>query len=325
MKILLKRIFIIFVLFVVVLTCISLFVSQPVFVDYGNKKSIANPDILKEHVIMLSEKLPDRSDDTDKLEKSAEYIYSEFLKYSDTVSFQEYNVWGIPYKNVIAELSSPNNCGTYIIGAHYDAYDGLPGADDNASGVSGLIELTKIFSKSTIPCNLLLVAYALEEPPYFRSNDMGSYVHAKSLKDKSIKVELMISLEMIGYFSDLPGSQSYPVKGMEYLYSDKGNFISIVGNTEQVGITRFYKKEMRKSGALPVYSINAPSLLTGIDFSDHLNYWYFNYPAIMITDTAFNRNKNYHTKDDTAETLDYKRMGMVVDSIYYATLEHMKQ
>ncbi len=322
---LLKSMLKICALFVITMLCAISLIVQPVFVSYGSKKPLANPNNLKEHVIMLSEKLPERSDDTDKLEKSAEYIYSELSKYTDSVIFQEYTVWGIPYRNIVAEFSSANDCGVYVIGAHYDAFDGLPGADDNASGVAGLIELARIFSKSTIPCNLLFVAYALEEPPYFRSNDMGSYYHAKTLMESGAKVELMISLEMIGYYSDMPKSQKYPIQWMEYLYSDKGNFISIVGNTDQIGVTRFYKKEMRKTGKMPVYSMNAPSILAGIDFSDHLNYWLFNYPAIMITDTAFYRNKNYHTKDDTAEKLDYERMRMVVDGIYYSTHEHMNQ
>jgi hypothetical protein len=310
-------------LFTLVIICLSLFISQPVWQKGENNKiALANADNLKKQIITLSEEL---AQDKQRLNKSAAYIYSQFSQYSDTVNFQEYIVEGESYKNVVAEFSPHSKkCGVYVIGAHYDTYLGLSGADDNASGVAGLIELARLFSQVSVPCHLMLVAYTLEEPPYFGSDNMGSFIHAKSLKQKGINVELMISLEMIGYFSDLPDSQHYPLIGMEYLYSDKGNFISIVANTKQVILTRFYKNEMRKASSLPVYSINAPPLLKGIDFSDHLNYWHFGYPAIMITDTAFNRNENYHTKEDTAEKLDTIRMGKVIDGVYYATLAHMQ-
>jgi hypothetical protein len=130
---------------------------------------------------------------------------------------------------------------------------------------------------------------------------------------------------MIGYFSDEIGSQDYPFKGMEFLYSDKGDFISLVGNMSQIALTRSIKKSMRSFTELPVYSINAPAFVSGIDFSDHLNYWLFDYPAIMVTDTAFNRNKHYHTEFDTADRLDYDRMAKVIDAVYYAIKHHMEQ
>ena len=112
---------------------------------------------------------------------------------------------------------------------------------------------------------------------------------------------------------------------MEYLYSDKGDFISLVGNMSQISLIRSIIKSMRAATDLPVYSINAPAFVAGIDFSDHLNYWHFDYPAIMVTDTAFNRNKNYHTEFDTADKLDYERMAKVVDTVYYSLIHHMEQ
>lgn len=232
---------------------------------------------------------------------------------------------GIEYYNVIANFGPKYSGSLYVVGAHYDSYDGLPGADDNASGVAGIIELGRLFSINPPPNAIQLVAFSLEEPPYFRTDDMGSYFHAKNLHDNSINVRLMISLEMIGYYSEESNSQSYPVSIMGYAYPNVGNFIAIVGGLGQLSQTRFLKENMRKATPLPVYSINAPSFIPGIDFSDHLNYWYFDYPAIMITDTSFYRNHNYHTKNDTWEKLDYNKIAMVIQGLYQSLIAHMKK
>jgi hypothetical protein len=78
---------------------------------------------------------------------------------------------------------------------------------------------------------------------------------------------------------------------------------------------------MRHAAPLPVYSINAPAFVPGVDFSDQLNYWHAGYSAVMITDTAFFRNRNYHTAQDTAEKLDYRRMAMVVEGVFAAVMD----
>ena len=158
-----------------------------------------------------------------------------------------------------------------------------------------------------------LVAYTLEEPPYFATEKMGSYVHASSMKN--VDVKLMVSLEMIGYFSEEMGSQTYPVKLMNLFYPNKGNFIAIVDGlttNNAVGL----KTAINRYTNLPAYSINAPKSLTGIDFSDHRSYWSFGFPAIMITDTAFYRNEAYHTTEDTYDRLNYESMAKVTFGLF---------
>lgn len=130
----------------------------------------------------------------------------------------------------------------------------------------------------------------------------------------------MMSLEMIGYFSDEPNSQSFPNPVLRLFYPSRGNFISIVGNFGQVNLVRKMKRTMQATTSLPVYSINAPGWLPGIDFSDHLNYWKNGFPAVMITDTSFYRNQNYHTAQDTLEKLDYNRMAQVVQAVHATIL-----
>src|SRR5262249_3579536 len=171
------------------------------------------------------------------------------------------------------------------------------------------------------PLRVELVAFTLEEPPYFRTTGMGSSVHAESLRQQSVRVRAMFSLEMIGYFSDAPGSQQFPIGALGAFYPSTGNFISMVGRLGDWSLVRRTKAAMRNAAPLPVYSINAPGMVPGVDFSDQLNYWRAGYSALMITDTAFYRNRNYHTAQDTAEKLDYKRMAMVVEGAYATVVD----
>ena len=211
-----------------------------------------------------------------------------------------------------------------VVGAHYDVYGENPGADDNASGTAGLLELARLLKSQNpdLKYRVDLVAYTLEEPPFFRTEFMGSAVHAKSLFDAGIKVKGMISMDMIGYFSDAPKSQDYPLGLLKLFYPAVGNYIAVVGNLGNVGMVRKVKKEMKKAAALKVRSINAPASLPGIDFSDHRNYWKYDFDAVMITNTAFYRNKNYHEPTDTPETLNYEKMAEVVKGIYGAVVNY---
>jgi hypothetical protein len=104
-------------------------------------------------------------------------------------------------------------------------------------------------------------------------------------------------------------------------YPTKGNFIAVIGTIGQGDVVRRVKKGMRTASALPVYSFNAPAFMSGINLSDHINYWKQGYDAVMVTDTAFMRNSHYHTAEDKPDTLDYERMAMTVQGVYAAILE----
>ena len=281
--------------------------------------SLARPDLLERHVRALAEELPPRSDDPANLEESAAYIEDQLRTHTDRVGSQRFDVRGGSYRNVIARFPGRTpNAPLLVIGAHYDTAGGLPGADDNASGVAGLLELARAFAQYPPTPPVELVAYALEEPPHFGSEDMGSHHHARGLAEGSVDVAAMISLEMLGYFSDDEDSQEFPVAWMESLYPSTGNFIALVSNLDHRDLTSRLKKAMLATSQVPVYSINAPAVVPGIDYSDHRNYWIHGYPALMVTDTAFYRNRNYHTEKDTPDTLDYTRLAQVVDAVFYA-------
>ena len=145
---------------------------------------------------------------------------------------------------------------------------------------------------------------------------MGSYVFAENLYKNNIRIKGMISLEMIGYYSEAKGSQYYPLPLFRWFYPDSGNYIAFVGNFRSKAFTDRFSTIFRNISSVPVESLNAISLVPGIDFSDHLSFWRFNYPAFMITDTAFYRNPNYHAPSDTAETLDYDKMSALIAGMY---------
>ena len=249
------------------------------------------------------------------LDSVASYLKKELSKVCDSTGYQTYKVQNNAYKNVIGSVGLEHS-ERIIIGAHYDVYGNSDGADDNGSGVVGLLELARMLSKENLKYRIDFVFYTLEEPPFFRTKQMGSYIHAKYLHNKNIPVKGMICLESIGYFCDEPNSQQYPVKQMAIAFGTIGNYIAIVQYDQKEVFSTDISNTIRKLNYIPAKPVAAPSSISGIDFSDHLNYWKFGYEAVMITNTAFYRNKHYHTKGDTAETLDFRRLSLVVKQLY---------
>ncbi len=259
------------------------------------------------------------------LDESAGYILTEFRKTGGRVEIQRFVQDGKEYKNVICSFG-PEAGERIIVGAHYDVWGDQPGADDNASGIAGLLELSRLVrsSKAELKFRIDFVAYTLEEAQFFKhpfARHYGSYIHAKSLADARISVRAMICLEMIGYFSDRPNSQKFPLSFLRWFYPDRGNFIAVVGKWGQGRLIKKVKKLLASSSQVPVESLTAMSIIPGVSFSDHQSYWKFGYPAVMITDSAFYRNKNYHKPSDTADTLDYERMSEVVKGLYWTIIQ----
>lgn len=257
------------------------------------------------------------------LDRTADYIYKSFHKQTENVFIQAFKVDGKEYKNVYASFG-PVNAPRIIIGAHYDVCGDQMGADDNASGVAGLLELARLFAeadKSKWEMRIDLVAYSLEEPPYFDTKHMGSSVHATALETNKTPIVGMISLEMIGYFDDAKGSQDYPLGILKLFYGSKGDYITVVRKWGSGKFARLFTKKYKKKGKHSVRTkvFNAPLwLVPSIGLSDHKNYWRYKWSALMITDTSFYRNKNYHEETDKPETLDYFRMSAVITNVFNA-------
>jgi len=296
----------------VVLRAPALFTETSMLVKAG----IVDPVQLEKHVVVISEQLGPRDfSNLQGLKEVSAYIFSEFDIAGGQPEYQDYLVGSTTYQNVIARFG-PKTDERIVVGAHYDSAGALPGADDNASGVAGVLELARLFRDYPPSIGVDLVAYCLEEPPYFRTPSMGSAVHAKSLRDEGVKVRAMYSLEMLGFYSDEPNSQRYPSRLLNLFYPSVGNFMTVVGTFGQDNLVGRVAKAMQSGTSLPIYAIRAPKFLVGIDFSDHMNYWNNDFPAVMITDTSFYRNPNYHTEHDTADTLDYEGMAQTITAVW---------
>ncbi|MDC3332931.1 M28 family peptidase [bacterium] len=254
------------------------------------------------------------------LEEAKLFIISELESFGYQPIIQKYKVNGRDVSNVSVILG-PENTERLVVGAHYDSFGDQVGADDNASGVSAILMLARLLKveENKLKKQIELVAFTLEEPPFFRSTNMGSFVHANQLYKKGIPLVGMISVEMIGYYSEEGGSQEYPLPGMELIYPDKGDFIAVVSNFNSLSLKSAVMDQMKGSD-LAVESLIAPESLAGVDFSDHLNYWGLGYKAVMVTDTAFFRNPHYHEYTDTPDKLNYSKMAKTIEGLYYAIL-----
>lgn len=273
---------------------------------------------LRNDVRFLTQLAPARNHkNTSSLERAADFIEDSWRDAGASVSRQEWKAGGIRYQNVI---TSYNEQGPkrLVIGAHYDVCGETPGADDNASGVAGLLALTRrlMADRPTLEYRIDFVAYCLEEPPYFGSELMGSYVHAQSLNADRADVIGMICLEMIGYYSSLPGSQRYPSEELATRYPSIADFIVVVGIEKYRDFNDNVYSAMKSAAPINVERIDFKSGESLAGLSDHRNYWSFGYPAVMINDTSFVRNPHYHQPSDTADTLNYEKMQGVVDGLY---------
>jgi len=255
--------------------------------------------LIKKHFLTITKTKEFRNyRNLEQLNAIASYIHSDFSHYSDSVFYQEFEVEGKIYKNVICSFGT-ENIKRIVVGAHYDVCGNQEGADDNASGVIGLLELARQLKGKKLKNRIDLVAYTLEEPPYYRTEFMGSFVHAKSLVNQKENVYGMISLEMIAYFKDEKNTQTYPIGLLKLFYGGRGNYITLVNKMHAGEFARKFSSKMKRKASVKTKKFKAPRSIPGIDFSDHRNYWHFGISALMITDTSFYRNFNYHHDTDT--------------------------
>ncbi|GAB5527329.1 MAG: M28 family peptidase [Roseivirga sp.] len=277
---------------------------------------------LYKHVAFLTTLRPYRTYlNLESLKRVTDYVSTEMDSFGLLVSEQKWLADGREYSNIIGQWA-PEKEQRLIIGAHYDVCGNQPGADDNASAIAGLLETARLLTKDQpdLTYGIDFVAYCLEEPPFFATDEMGSYVHARSLKEQGVNVLGMVCYEMIGYFSDEPGSQPYPDQSLAQLYPDTGNFIIVVGIQAHEAFNLRFHKEMSTGSAIDVQKITFPQSGGLASMSDHLNYWKFGFPALMINDTSFLRNPHYHEVTDDIDTLDFEKMTEVVNSCYRAAV-----
>ncbi|MGY2492810.1 M28 family peptidase [Cupriavidus sp. CP313] len=250
-----------------------------------------------------------------ELEAAAQYIERTLADEGYFVSRQEYDAMGRNVRNLLITVPSKTQPGkrVMVVGAHYDSATGSPGANDNATGVASILELAKRLRDvgATAQSDIVFALYTNEEEPYFGTNLMGSSVHARSLKEKGVNVIAMFSLETMGYYSDVKGSQKYPGP-LRAFYPEQGNFIGFVGNVGSLGLVRKVTSIFREHAAFPSEGIAGPRVIPGIDWSDHAPFMDQGYPSLMVTDTAPYRYPYYHSAQDTVDKVDFDKLARVV-------------
>jgi len=243
------------------------------------------------------------------LHAAADYISQNFAAMGYTPRRQSYIFMREEVSNIIAGDEHPD--GYYILGAHYDTVAGTPGADDNASAVAVLLETARLARTLPPPRPWAFIGFACEEPPAYFGPYMGSRVYAKGARKQRARILGMLCLEMVGYYTDVPGSQSLPLVLRLMGYPTTGNFIGLVSDGRSKPLLTSLEKAIKGGCTLPAVSLAVPlggHLLPEVRLSDHANFWDAGYPAIMLTDTAFMRNPNYHGPGDVMENLDMEAM-----------------
>ncbi len=286
---------------------------------------------LREHVQKLAGDIGARSlpKSPGGLERAAAYIEEKFSEAGFKPERQTFSVAGYfndglfgathatqSASNIIVEIKGGSKASEIvIIGAHYDGVGDCPAANDNASGVGALLEIASALAKDKPARTIRFVAFTNEEPPFFRSDDMGSYRYAKSCKERGDNIVAMLSLETIGYYSDRPDTQQFPLGALSMVYPKQGNFLAFVGNIEALGSLEKCLSSFTTAVRFPVEILAAPANLSGVDFSDQLSFWRVGYPGMMVTDTALYRYPHYHTNEDTPEKLNYDHFARVTTGL----------
>ena len=285
-----------------------------------------NPEIthnLHRHVEILCNEIGSRSVyEYEKIVKTKQYLEFCLRKLGIPYVLQEFVFKDKTFSNIIVTMHGSSSFPeTIVIGAHYDTVFDTPGADDNASAVSVLLEMCRVLKGYSPGKTIKLVFFTLEEPPAFNTEYMGSYVFAKDAKKRNEKIHLMIALEMLGYYSEDKKRQEYPLPLMKFFYPTTPNFVLVVGNLLSKHMVKSTGDKLNKACDFRVETLTVPHFFPGVRLSDNASFWKMGFKAIMITDTAFYRNPNYHTPQDTIDTLDFDKMTCLCAGLVEAAKE----
>jgi Peptidase family M28 len=253
----------------------------------------------------------------DMLMAAERYVRGELEKTGRAVSEQAYGCRRGMVRNLVLEMPGEGRgSGVVVVGAHYDTVDGTPGADDNASAVAGLLEVARQLAARRFRRTIRFVAFVNEEPPFYKGPEMGSLVYARMCRARGDRIIGMINLEMIGCYSDARRSQPYPpLFGLQRVLPDRGNFVVIGSNVGSAGFLTRVCWGFRRSVRFPMLPMVTPRGMLGLSMSDNWSFWQCGYPAVMVTDTAFLRNRHYHRPTDTPERLNIPAMTRVVEGV----------
>jgi hypothetical protein len=277
------------------------------------------PELLERHVRILAGEIGERNVfRPGTLDAAAAYIAEEWSAQGYEVGRQTYEARGVPCVNLeVARQGSRRPSEILLVGAHYDSVRGSPGADDNASGVAALLELSCVFVTEDPARTVRFVAFVNEEPPFFMTGKQGSMVYARAARARGDDIRLMVALEMLGFYSGAPGSQRYPPLFRSF-YPDCGNFLGLVSNFRSRGVMLRLARAYRAHSRFPLEHVATFRWIPGIAWSDHRSFWRQGYPAVMATDTAFYRYRHYHRSSDTPDKLTYGPFAEATEGLLHA-------
>ena len=276
---------------------------------------------LEHHVRVLAEDIGERNVfRPTALRAAAEYITGVWEDRGHNVVAQRYTVRDLECANLEISVSgtAPGD-EMVLVGAHYDTVYGSPGADDNASGVAALLEMSRLLWAAKPVRTIRCVAFVNEEAPFFFLGDMGSLVYARAARARGDQIRVMVSLEMLGFYRDEPGTQEYPPL-LSRFYPDRGNFLAFVSNLHSRMQLRALVNAFRRVSNFPAEAAALPWWVPGVALSDQSSFWRQGYAGVMVTDTAYLRNPYYHTRADKPDTLDYRRLAAATRGLADALL-----
>ncbi len=244
------------------------------------------------------------------LDAAAQWIEAELAAAGYAPARQTYEASRTPCSNLEAEVSGGSEI--VVVGAHYDSVAGSPGANDNATGVAATLALARRFAGRASGRTLRFLFFVNEEPPWFQKGDMGSLRYARRCRERGDDVVAMLSLETLGCFLDGAQTQRYPIRGLDLIYGDRGNFTGFVGDVASRELVRDAVGVFREHARIPSEGIALWDGVPGVGWSDHWAFWQCGYRAIMVTDTAPFRYPHYHKPADTPDRLDYDGLAHVV-------------
>ena len=306
----------------IVCSLLWFFITQPILPSQSAEGlPQVNQANLKNHIINLqkleaSQQLMKDSLSTDN------YIFSYFSRIGKPTKQSFVGMSG-RYNNV-SLLIGPKKGKRVVIGVQYAPPKGSTKQAWNPSGVAALLEAARVLgaNQENLPVTVELVAYATAGMAANGTLDMGSFHHAKALKNQKVDLLFMLALRSVGYYRDEAYSQEYPFSFMRMLYPDTANFISLSSRLEDFGTIRSVKKSFSRVPDLLVESVSGPENFPLVGGADHENYWVQDFSALQVSDLLEYRLPE---GSEVNQSLNYQVMSQVVQALYQAVADNQKE
>ena len=254
------------------------------------------------------------------LKRAESLIAESFDEAGLAVERQPFVLRGDSYNNVVGTLPGADPALPWLlVGAHFDSVSTTPGADDNASGVAVLLEVARHSAHLDARRTIQFVGFNLEEPQdKVGTYRVGSARFAQRARREKRRYEGALVLEMVGYTDLLEDSQQVPPLVTKRI-PNTGTFLAAVGDRRSRKLLRSFENSVERH-VKDLTLVTYRTFLRGwalplTRLSDNASFWDRRYSSLMITDTAFLRNPNYHKESDSADTLDYGFMGKVARAV----------